>query len=108
MNSLWVKLFNKKVGQDHFGNEYFLGKNTNYLGKPKRFVLYKGSDQSSKVPAMWHAWLHYLADELPTDTVKNRYDWQQEHKPNLTGTKHAYSPAESEHSSEVYSKWSPK
>jgi len=109
INSLWVKLSSKKVGRDHFGNEYFLGKNKNYLGKNKRFVIYNGTDQSSKVPPVWHAWLHYLSDELPTDIKKDRYSWQQEHIPNLTGTKHAYNPSNSTPEEiDVYSKWTPK
>ena len=109
MNSLWVKLSSKKIGEDQFGNEYFIGKNTNYLGQPKRFVIYKGKNESSKVPPMWHGWLHYLDEEVPLDSTKSRYDWQCEHVPNLTGTKHAYNPAESKCTKgDVYSRWIPK
>lgn len=107
INSLWVKLFTKQIGADQFCNKYFVGKSTNYLGHPKRFVIYNGRNESSKVPPMWHAWLHYLNDEIPNND-NELYDWQQKHIPNLTGTKHAYNPAQSKNTKlETYAKWIP-
>ena len=106
INSLWVKLFCKQVGKDQFGNRYFVGKDKNYLGQAKRFVIYNGQDEGSKVPPMWHAWLHYLSEDIPGNNKV--YDWQQEYVPNLTGTKHAYNPAKSNCTRiETYSKWNP-
>ena len=106
INNLWIKFFTREVGVDQFGNKYFAGKNKNYLGQAKRFVMYNGKSESSKVPPMWHAWLHYLNKEIPDNNVS--YSWQQEHVPNLTGTKHAYNPSEFENKKlETYSKWTP-
>lgn len=84
-----IRFFIKKtsffVAADKFGNEYYVSKyNKDYLGRSKRFVLYKGRNEPSKVPAGWHAWLHYMVDKVPTETVK--------HVPNLTGTELAYFP----------------
>jgi len=45
------------------------------------------------VPAIWHGWLHYTNDDLP-DNAHNHL-WQKIHLPNLTGTKFAYSPSNS-------------
>jgi NADH:ubiquinone oxidoreductase subunit len=109
INSLYVKLFSRKVGQDQFGNSYYLGKDKDYLGNNKRYVLYKGRDEASKVPPLWHAWLHYLSDELPPEDKDTNFSWQKAHLPNLTGTKYAYDPAKAENKLiEVYKRWDPK
>ena len=96
-----IKLTSKKVGVDEFGNQYFLGKNN------KRFVIYNGIAESTKIPAMWHGWIHHSCDEIPSDLKK--YSWQKIHLPNLTGTKNAYSPLNSPSSktSSTYNSWNP-
>ena len=78
----------KKVGQDEFGNTYFTHKK---LGNKKRWVIYKGIAEASKIPAIWHLWLHYTSDKIPDDN-KVSYEWQKTHIPNLTGTDLAYLP----------------
>ena len=45
-------------------------------------------------------------NDLPTN-MELRYDWQKEHEPNLSGTKHAYVPNIST-TKRTYSSWSPK
>lgn len=109
INGLWVKFFCKQVGVDQFGNKYFVGNSKNYLGHNKRYVLYNGINDGSKVPARWHAWLHYLSNELPSEKSQKDYEWQIEHIQNLTGTKAAYDPSKSKHIKlESYSSWRPK
>jgi NADH:ubiquinone oxidoreductase subunit len=106
INKFWIKFFAREIGADQFGNKYFIGKNKNYLGHSKRFVVYDGKSESSKVPPMWHAWLHYLNNEIPDGNES--YSWQQEHIPNLTGTKHAYNPDKAKNKKlETYSTWIP-
>ena len=107
INSLWVKLFSKQVGADQFGNKYFVGTNKNSLGKNKRYVIYNGIADGSKVPPMWHAWLHYLSSNIPLNADTAPYIWQQEHVQNLTGTKYAYNPNSNCAKLSVYSRWSP-
>lgn len=101
-----ANLCTKKVGEDHFGNEYCVSYSKDYLGRKKRFVIYNGLNLSSKVPPLWHAWLHYLSDEIP-DYNETRFSWQKDPKPNLTGTKYAYDPSELSDKSPVYSRWKP-
>lgn len=109
INGLWVKFFCKQVGVDQFGNKYFVGNSKNYLGHNKRYVLYNGINDGSKVPARWHAWLHYLSEKLPSEESQKDYEWQIEHIQNLTGTKAAYDPSKSKHIKlESYSSWRPK
>lgn len=106
IDKIWIKFGKKQIGTDLFGNKYFVGKGANYLGKLKRFVIYNGCDESSKVPPMWHAWLHYMSDDVPTSEDES-YDWQQSHAPNLTGTKHAYNPKAENNDLKPYLRWTP-
>lgn len=105
INKLWISLFYNKIGEDQFGNLYYASRQKNYLGINKRYVCYKGLDESSKVPPLWHAWLHYLSDQIPSNV--NLYDWQKSYQPNLTGTKNSYSPQISTIKLQKYSAWTP-
>jgi NADH:ubiquinone oxidoreductase subunit len=87
------------VGTDQFGNRYFREKGHRALhpgggrrSREKRWVLYQGVPEGSKVPAMWHAWLHHTIDRVPTGAGTKRYAWEKAHVPNLTGTPLAYRP----------------
>ncbi|MDX1923742.1 MAG: NADH-ubiquinone oxidoreductase subunit NDUFA12 family protein [Rickettsiaceae bacterium] len=99
VSSFFIKLFSKKVGEDECGNSY-------YLSGKRRFVIYKGAVEPTKVPPMWHAWLHFLSDDLPSSLDLKKHDWQKPYSPNLTGTKEAYSPRKKSVSSD-YSPWTP-
>ncbi len=101
-----AKICARKIGQDDFGNEYYISFFKNYLGKSKRLVIYNGLDLSSKVPPGWHSWLHYMSDEIPLNN-KKKFEWQREFVPNLTGTKYAYDPLKTSDKSSVYIKWKP-
>lgn len=89
---LYTRFKGKFVGEDRFGNKYYTEKAPLPGRRAKRWVIYNGVDEASKVPAEWHAWLHYTIDEPLSEKAEDRYDWQREHQPNLTGTKHAYRP----------------
>jgi len=82
----FIKINSKKVGADEFGNQYFEKKNG------KRFVIYNGSAEATKIPFEWHGWMHYSTQEIPTKIEANKFSWQKIHLPNLTGTKNSYSP----------------
>ena len=82
----------KFYGSDEFGNKYFIAKNTDPVLKiRKRVVEYNGLAEASKVPPTWHAWLHYLVEDVDGG-IEDLYDWQKPHAPNLTGTKDSYLP----------------
>jgi NADH:ubiquinone oxidoreductase subunit len=106
LNKLCIKISCRKVGIDEFGNEYFTNK------KDKRFVIYKGIVEASKIPAEWHGWMHHTTNKMPVQT--NRYSWQKIHLPNLTGTKNSYAPkgllardGERDKVSSDYQSWNP-
>ena len=75
----------KLFGKDEFGNKYY----SNSSGK--RWVIYNGTVESSKIPPDWHLWIHFLSNKDPNKKTE-KFSWQKEHKENLTGTKDAYKP----------------
>lgn len=91
----WLK--GTPVGSDAFGNRYFRGRMTHANPKgdrrrEKRWVLYNGLPEPSKVPPEWHGWLHYTTDIPPTKQQRPHYGWEKPPLPNLTGTPGAYLP----------------
>jgi NADH:ubiquinone oxidoreductase subunit len=81
------------VGQDESGNRYYESRDkVSYDGRKRRWVVYKGYAEASKVSPDWHGWLHYTFDQPPTTTPLVRRRWEKPHLPNLTGTPWAYRP----------------
>ena len=70
-NSIFFKiyclLFAKNIGSDQYGNKYFIKKNlspkNNY--RERRFVVYSGIVEASKVPQEWNAWIHHMTNDIP-------------------------------------------
>ena len=84
-------LHGKLIGRDEFGNRYYQARRARCSeGHKRRWVIYNGVVDASKVPPAWHGWLHYT-HEVPLAEAK-KYAWQKEHKPNLTGTQGRYLP----------------
>lgn len=109
LNSFFIDIFYKQVGEDQFGNKYYESKAKDYLKRSRRYVTYNGIDEPSKVPPLWHSWLHHLSNELPVNEVKN-FAWQVDYLPNLTGTKYANKIKLIEDTNKIssYEKWNPK
>jgi NADH:ubiquinone oxidoreductase subunit len=103
INRIFIKFSSQKIGDDEFGNQYFQNKNG------KRFVIYKGIPEPSKVPFEWHGWLHHSTNIAPVNIDTHKYSWQKIHLPNLTGTKNSYSPKNSlePKTSATYEAWKP-
>ncbi len=82
------------VGEDETGNRYFetVHKRYEYDGRARRFVIYRGYADASKVPAEWHGWLHHTFAEPPSREPLPRRSWEKDHQPNLTGTVWAWRP----------------
>lgn len=89
---LMTSLFGKRVGTDEFGNRYYSSKRLGRYGRERRWVVFKGKTEATKVPPEWHAWLHHMSEQPLTEDVAVRRPWQREHLPNLSGTKYAYRP----------------
>lgn len=86
----WLK--GELVGTDEFGNRYYLGRGRRLQGRERRWVIYKGEAEASKVPPEWHAWLHHTVSAPLSESAAQPRPWQKEHVPNLTGTAAAYRP----------------
>ena len=94
---LYTWLRGQEVGRDGFGNRYFRAKgggrvHDDSIRKERRWVIYKGEVEASRVPSEWHAWLHHTVQEAPPAEGSPKRPWQKEHLPNLTGTEAAYRP----------------
>ena len=76
------------VGEDVFGNRYYRTKD----GK-RRWVLYAGTVEASRVPPDWHGWLHHTFVDAPTVAPFTMKSWEKPHEPNLTGTAQARRPS---------------
>lgn len=103
------------VGADEQGNRYYEEKRPSLEGRKRRYVIYKGLAEASRVPPDWHAWLHYTVTEPPTVAPLKRQKWEKPHMPNLTGTRWAYRPKGSlarggvrQASSSDYEAWTPE
>jgi len=80
-----------RVGEDALGNVYYQGgRDTN--GNPRRWVIYSGANDASRVAPEWFSWLHHQVDDLPDRSLPARRAWQKPALPNLTGTNLAYRP----------------
>ncbi len=81
------------VGTDQAGNKYYRAKPRPGYKRERRWVIYNGTPEASKVPPEWHGWLHYQSDDIPAENAESfRRPWQKPHKPNLTGSAQAYRP----------------
>jgi NADH:ubiquinone oxidoreductase subunit len=97
-----------KVGEDAEGNTFYRSRD----GK-RRWVIYNGEAEASRVSPDWHGWLHHTWDEPPTEAPMAHKPWEKPHLPNLTGTARAYAPAGSIRRAEPeerrdYEAWSPE
>jgi NADH:ubiquinone oxidoreductase subunit len=80
------------VGQDEQGNKYYEEKRPSLDNRKRRWVIYNGYAEASRVPPDWHGWLHHTYEKPPTEAPLPRKAWEKDHQPNLTGTPAAYHP----------------
>ena len=81
------------VGTDAQGNRYFRSKKKTGDGRERRWVIYEGANDASRVPAEWHGWLHGSFDDVPESNLPPAHIWETDYTPNATGTPAAYRPA---------------
>ncbi|MCB1396374.1 MAG: NADH:ubiquinone oxidoreductase subunit NDUFA12 [Rhodobacter sp.] len=77
-----------KVGEDAQGNVFYRSRD----GK-RRWVIYNGEIEASRISPDWHGWLHHTWDETPSERPLAHKAWERPHHENLTGTTGAYLPA---------------
>ncbi|KUF09290.1 NADH:ubiquinone oxidoreductase subunit NDUFA12 [Pseudoponticoccus marisrubri] len=85
---LYTRRNGTKVGEDEQGNAFY--KNAD---DSRRWVIFNGEAEASRVSPDWHGWLHHTFDTPPSDTPLAHKPWEKPHQENLTGTALAYAPA---------------
>jgi len=85
-------LTGEHVGTDAQGNRYYRAKKKLPDGRERRWVLYSGANDASRVPAEWHGWLHGSFDGVPESHLPPPRIWEADYTPNATGTARAYRP----------------
>ncbi|MBO9467741.1 NADH dehydrogenase [Pelagimonas phthalicica] len=105
---LYTRRKGVKVGEDEQGNVFYESRD----GK-KRWVIFNGEVEASRISPDWHGWLHHTFDERPGDKGLAHKTWEKPHQENVTGTALAYAPAGSLRAAEPadrrdYEAWSPE
>lgn len=107
--NLFTRRFGEKVGEDETGNVFY-----QTAGGVRRWVIYNGVAEASRVSPDWHGWLHHTYDAPPTEAPLKRKAWEKAHSPNMTGLPTAYRPPGSLRTPEArpkvagdYEAWSP-
>ena len=96
---LYTFLYGKLVGKDQLGNKYYENKKKN-----KRWVIYEGEIDASKISNEWYSWMHFTKNKLELNKNVKYYNWQKPHSPNKTGTTDSYHP--NKNSNEIKKKYS--
>ncbi len=83
------------VGQDELGNLYYRAVGPLIdpsAGPERRWVIYNGEVELSKVPPSWRGWLSHTFDVPPSQQHYEPRFWEKPHLANMTGTRDAYRP----------------
>jgi len=76
-----------RVGEDDQGNVYYRNRDGS-----RRWVIYNGYAEASRIPPGWHGWMHYRTDVPPTEQDYAPHPWEKPHEENRTGTPQAHFP----------------
>jgi NADH:ubiquinone oxidoreductase subunit len=85
--ALQVRMRGTRVGSDTLGNVYYGTK------EGRRWVVYDGANDPSRIPPEWYSWLHHQIDAVPDEALPPPPKFLLEPSPNRTGTPAAYRPA---------------
>ena len=97
-----------KVGEDDAGNMFYETKDS-----VKRWVIFNGESEATRVNPDWHGWLHHTWNDPPNKIPLAHKTWEKPHQTNPTGTAMAYAPAGSLRQSRPqsrsdYEAWTPE
>ena len=97
-----------RVGEDDQGNTYYRTKDDQ-----RRWVIFNGETEATKVSPDWHGWLHRTWHVPPNEKPLEHKIWEKPHEKNLTGSALAYAPAGSlrnkmQKQRQDYEAWQPK
>ena len=95
---LYTLLNGKKVGEDYYGNIFYIHKKN----KKKRWVLYKKQIDPTSLEVEWQIWLTETYKDKEIIINKPSFKWQKNKKANLTGTTASYHPAKNSEKEKMY------
>lgn len=72
---LWSWRNGEQVGTDAQGNAYFRSKPKKGQ-RERRWVIYEGANDASRVPSEWHGWLHGAFDDIPESNLPPAHIWE--------------------------------
>jgi len=87
---LFTRRFGREVGRDDQGNIYYSAKAG---AADRRWVIYNGVPEASRIPPEWHIWLHKTVATTPAEAPLKPRVWEKPWQPNLTGTPAAHAPS---------------
>ncbi len=76
-----------RVGEDAQGNVYY-----RTADDSRRWVIYNGQAEASRIPPGWHGWIHRRTDTPPSEEEYRPRLWEKPHRANPTGTPQAEFP----------------
>jgi NADH:ubiquinone oxidoreductase subunit len=89
---IYLTFFATKVGEDEYGNQFFELKRLDYLGRKKRYCLYKGVVEASKISPEWHPFMHYQIEAKDVKKHFREYKWQKPALPDTTLSAYKFLP----------------
>ncbi|MDB2407350.1 NADH:ubiquinone oxidoreductase subunit NDUFA12 [Jannaschia sp.] len=82
---LFTNRYGTEVGTDAEGNTFY--RNTD---DTRRWVIYAGDNDATRVGPDWYGWLHHTYKQTPTDAPIAHKTWEKPHQPNRTGSDAAF------------------
>jgi NADH:ubiquinone oxidoreductase subunit len=86
--SLFSRRHGEEVGRDETGNIYYRHKKQ----PGRRWVIYNGNNDGSRVGPGWQLWLRGTIDDVPDKSLPPARKFQRPAEANLTGTMAAFRP----------------
>ena len=83
----WTWRKGELIGTDEYGNRYYKQRDGD-----RRWVIYNGEAEASRIPPGWYGWMQRKTDIPPSVDDYKPHEWEKPHRPNLTGTPAAYRP----------------
>ena len=87
--ALFSRRHGEEAGRDAAGNIYFRHRKD----PARRWVIYDGANDSSRVPPGWNAWLRGTIADVPDKALPERRAFEQPPQANITGTDDAFRPS---------------
>ena len=68
---IYTLIFGKFKGTDYYGNKYYQNKSG------KRWIIYNGEVDATKIPNEWYSWIHYLNNKIEHQQELKKFSWQK-------------------------------